>query len=290
MERLWIRFEPHWNAYRLLDSGDGEKLEQFGGYVLRRPEVTAIWPKQLAPSEWAAADASFFQQDARSGIWKQRRPIKEPWNMVYQLHNHKLTFQLYLTTFKHVGVFPEQASNWEFIAERVKQQQQPNVLNLFAYTGGASLAARASGADVTHVDSIKPTVTWANENMVASGLSNIRWMVEDALTFVKREVKRGKTYTGIIMDPPAWGSGGVKNQSKWKLEDQLNDLLENTAKILDPQGFIVLNTYSGLANSTLETLITSYFRFNTIATGDLILRSDTEQVLCTGSCLRGWTI
>lgn len=289
MERYWTRFDSHWQNYNLLDAGDGEKLERFGSVVLRRPEITAIWPKSLSESEWKKqSHASFVHRDSKSGIWQLSKDFKPNWQIGYNLNGQKLVFNLKLTAFKHVGVFPEQAANWEFIASQAQNKPKSKILNLFAYTGGASLAACASGADVTHVDSIRPVITWASENMESSKLKNIRWTVEDALTFVKRESKRGNLYDGIIMDPPSYGNGGGKNPTKWKLEDQLNELLSEAAKILTPQGFLVLNTYSGLSNSTLETLITIWFRFEKVAVGDLVLHSDTHQVLSTGSCLRGW--
>lgn len=291
MERYWIRFNSIWQNYSLIDAGDGEKLERFGTVVLRRPEITAIWPKSLSESDWRKeSHATFIHRDSKSGVWSASKDFKPNWQMSYTLNNQKLVFNLKLTTFKHVGVFPEQASNWEFIAEKLKDKPKAKVLNLFAYTGGASLAARASGADVTHVDSIRQVITWASENMESSKLGNIRWTVEDALTFVKREAKRGNQYDAIIMDPPSYGNGGGKNPTKWKLEDQLNELLSETSKILAPKGFLVLNTYSGLSNSTLETLITIWFKFENIAVGDLVLQSDTHQVLSTGSCLRAWSL
>ncbi|MBI1267607.1 MAG: oxidoreductase [Cryomorphaceae bacterium] len=289
MERYWSRFESRWQNYNLIDAGDGEKLERFGSVVVRRPEVTAIWPKSLSENDWRKeSHATFVYRDSKSGIWQTAKDFKPNWQITYPLNGQKLAFNLKLTAFKHVGVFPEQAANWEFIASQVQNKPKSKILNLFAYTGGASLAACASGADVTHVDSIRPIVNWASENMESSKLKNIRWTVEDALTFVKREAKRGNLYDGIIMDPPSYGNGGGKNPTKWKLEDQLNELLSEASKILSPQGFLVLNTYSGLSNSTLETLITIWFRFENVAVGDLVLHSDTKHVLSTGSCLRGW--
>jgi 23S rRNA (cytosine1962-C5)-methyltransferase len=289
MERYWSRFDSRWQNYNLIDAGDGEKLERFGSVVVRRPEITAIWPKSLSENDWRKeSHATFVHRDSKSGIWQTSKDFKPNWQLAYTLNGQKLVFNLKLTAFKHVGVFPEQAANWEFIAAQIQNKPKAKILNLFAYTGGASLAACASGADVTHVDSIRPVVNWASENMESSKLKNIRWTVEDALTFVKREAKRGNLYDGIIMDPPSYGNGGGKNPTKWKLEDQLNDLLSEASKILSPQGFLVLNTYSGLSNSTLETLITIWFRFEKVAVGDLVLHSDTHQVLSTGSCLRGW--
>ena len=291
MESLWQRFEPSgWEDYELIDSGDGEKLERFGEVTVIRPEVTAIWPKRLLSRDWKKlADAKFVQDGPRSGRWEKFKPLPSAWKVQCPMPGGKITFNLKFTRFKHLGVFPEQAANWSFIQDQIRQQQGPvKVLNLFAYTGGASLAAKAAGAEVTHVDSIRQVVDWTRENMESSGLDGIRWVVEDALRFVEREAKRGNKYHGVIMDPPSWGIAPGKKQKKWKLEDQLCDLLQKTSLLLEDSFFLVLNTYSGLPNSTLETLITTWFRPEIVATGDLILRSEQGQLLTTGSCLRCW--
>ena len=170
-----------------------------------------------------------------------------------------IKFRLGLTSFKHVGVFPEQAVNWDFIFESVEQLKtvginQPKILNLFAYTGGASLAAKAAGADVTHLDSIKQVVSWSKENMELSGLKDIRWLVEDAMTYVKRELKRGKKYHGIILDPPAYGHG--PNGESWQLEDNITEMMQMVAQLLEEQHFLVLNTYSlGFSSLILQNFI-----------------------------------
>jgi 23S rRNA (cytosine1962-C5)-methyltransferase len=190
-----------------------------------------------------------------------------------------------LTSFKHVGVFPEQAVNWDYISKNIKKfkTEQPKVLNLFAYTGGASLIAKAAGADTTHVDSIKQVVTWGNENMELSGLKDIRWVVEDALKFVKREVKRGKTYNGIILDPPAYGHG--PNGEKWKLEDSLNEMMQDVVKLLDPEEhFLILNTYSlGFSSVIVQNLIQSaYPKVQNLEIGELYLQATAGSKLPLG--------
>lgn len=241
---------PVWEDYELVDSGDFEKLERFGRYLLRRPEPQAIWRKSLSDDEWQRmADGSFRREgrDEERGGWSLRRGMVEQWRISYPLGNHHLVMRLGLTSFKHVGLFPEQADNWEFIYKQVNELgkrlgRAPRVLNLFAYTGGASLAAAAAGADVTHVDSVRQVVTWARENMEQSGLSGIRWVVEDALKFVRREVKRGHYYDGIILDPPAYGRG--PDGEKWVLEQNIAEMLECCARLLAPNGFVVLNLYS----------------------------------------------
>ena len=173
--------------------------------------------------------------------------MPDRWTIEYNYKQMHLKMRLALTSFKHVGIFPEQAANWNFIYDRIEAQKAqgvaPKVLNLFAYTGGATLAARAAGADVTHVDSVKQVVTWSRENMEQSGLDGVRWIVEDALKFVRREVRRGNRYDGIILDPPAYGRGA--NGEKWVLEENICEMLECCAALLDPQhGFLVLNLYS----------------------------------------------
>lgn len=256
-------FTPeHWKSYELLDCGDLEKLEKFGDIVLRRPEPQALWKKQWTEQEWnKRADVKFVQKGSHSGEWKKNRAVADKWNIEYRNEALKIKFNLSLTSFKHVGIFPEQALNWDFIYNSVKKitTPQPRVLNLFAYTGGASLAAKAAGADVTHVDSIKQVINWSRENMESSNLADIRWVVEDALKFVKREVKRGKKYNGIILDPPAYGIGA--NGERWKLEDSISEILNDISQLLDEQHFLVLNVYSlGLSPLILENLIHTNFK------------------------------
>ena len=200
--------------YELIDCGDFEKLERFGKYITIRPEPQALWDKKLSEREWEkAAYVKFISKNSSSGTWKKLKEMPDRWNIEYAVGSKpssvNLKFRLALTAFKHVGIFPEQAVNWDYIFESVNtmKAETPRVLNLFAYTGAASLAAKAAGADVTHLDSVKQVVTWSRENMELSNLSDIRWVVEDAMTFVKREVKRGKKYNGIILDPPAYGHG-----------------------------------------------------------------------------------
>lgn len=255
-------FTPlHWKEYELIDAGDGEKLERFGAIVTRRPEPQALWQKIYTEKDWQKlADVTFEQKGSHSGSWKKHKPISDKWNLHYQ--KLKITFNLSLTSFKHVGIFPEQALNWDYITHNtslMRLDEPPKVLNLFAYTGGASLAAKAAGADVTHVDSIKQVISWSRENMESSGLTDIRWVVEDALKFVKREVKRGKRYNGIILDPPAYGIGA--NGERWKLDENINEILQEIAQLLDPKNnFLVLNMYSlGMSALIVENLVRGNF-------------------------------
>ncbi len=251
----------NWKDYELIDCGDFEKLERFGEWILIRPEPQAVWPKALSESEWSKRHHIRFKgRSATSGDWIRKNPsIPDRWNIQYRNEEINIRFRLGLTSFKHVGLFPEQAVNWDYISSTVRsfKNPKPKVLNLFAYTGGASLAARAAGADTTHVDSIKQVVTWANENQELSGLRDIRWVVEDALKFVKRELKRGNKYQGIILDPPAYGHG--PKGEKWKLEDHITEMMRDVVQLLDPQEhFLILNTYSlGFSSVIVENLIRS---------------------------------
>lgn len=277
----------HWKDYELIDCGDFEKLERFGNLTLIRPEPQAVWSKQLPESEWQKRhDIRFKGRSATSGEWV-RKNTKAPdrWHITYKNTDIEIKFRLGLTSFKHVGIFPEQAVNWDYISETIKKfsTPQPKVLNLFAYTGGASLAARAAGADITHVDSIKQVVTWANENQEISGLKDIRWVVEDALKFVKREIKRGRKYNGIILDPPAYGHG--PNGEKWKLEDHILEMMKDVANLLDEEEhFMILNTYSlGFSSVIVENLIKDVIKKpSNLETGELYLQATAGSKLPLG--------
>ncbi len=296
----------YWKDYQLLDSGRGEKLERFGPSVLRRPEPKALWDPSMPDAEWKKrAHVSFvpgagFGKAGKedSGTWNRLRKMDDQWFITYKgaadaetgaNSDLDLSLRLGLTAFKHVGVFPEQAPNWEFIFRETSRLvrinaanglDRPKVLNLFAYTGGASLAAKAAGADVTHLDSVRQVVTWARENMDRSGLDGIRWVVEDALKFARREARRGNLYQGIILDPPAYGHG--PDGEKWKLDELLFDLLKNVAQILAPRdSFLVLNLYSNGYSATLgETVCREAFKtFRELESGELALRDDFGKVL-----------
>lgn len=246
-----------WDDYELIDSGNFEKLERFGEYITIRPETQAIWDRSLSEAEWLKrAHVKYIGMGANNGRWEQLRKMPSRWQVRYNKGLLDLTFNLELTKFKHVGIFPEQAVNWDYLSGRLGRMktETPRFLNLFAYTGGASLAARASGADVVHVDSIKQVVSWSRTNMESSKLVDIRWVVEDALKFAEREAKRGNTYNGIILDPPAFGHG-PKGES-WKLEKQINHLLKTVFSLLDrEESFLILNTYSlGFSSLLIDNL------------------------------------
>ena len=257
---------PDFGDYELIDTGDFEKLERFGRYVTRRPEPQAIWRRTLPEEEWRRTADAAFLRDARSderGEWRLAPKTPDRWTVEYAYREMRLRMRLGLTSFKHVGIFPEQAANWNFIYDECRalggDSGGAKVLNLFAYTGGATLAARAAGAEVTHVDSVKQVVTWARENMELSGLEGVRWIVEDALKFVRREVRRGSLYRGIILDPPAYGRGA--DGERWILEDNIGEMLECCAQLLEPRGaFLVLNLYSmGLSSTLARTAVRQAF-------------------------------
>lgn len=277
----------HWKDYELIDCGDFEKLERFGNVILIRPEPQAVWGKALPESEWQKLHHIKFKgRSATAGDWVKKN-IKTPdrWHIEYKNDDVAIKFRLALTSFKHVGIFPEQAVNWDYISENVRRFKTPSpkVLNLFAYTGGASLIAAAAGAETTHVDSIKQVVTWANENQELSALKDIRWVVEDALKFVKRELKRGKKYNGIILDPPAYGHG--PNGEKWKLEDHISEMMRDVVQLLDPdEHFLILNTYSlGFSSIIVENLIKSaYPQAQNLQTGELYLQATAGPKLPLG--------
>jgi 23S rRNA (cytosine1962-C5)-methyltransferase len=292
-------FPAHFSEYELIDSGGFEKLERFGQYITIRPEPQAVWNKNLSEEEWKQqAHVKFVPVSSSNGKWEFLKKMPENWEIVYHpqtaensLHPLNLTFNLALTKFKHVGIFPEQSVNWDFIYSKlqtIKQQvEKPKVLNLFAYTGGSSLAACAGGAETYHVDSIKQVVSWANRNMESSGLKDIRWVVEDAVKFVKREVKRGKIYQGIILDPPAYGHG--TDGEKWKLEDQINEMIFDVLSLLDKEHhFFILNTYSlGFSSLIIENLMLDNlkkFDFKNVqpSFGELYIPSSTKQKLPLG--------
>ncbi len=281
--------------YQLLDSGDFEKLERFGKWVLRRPEPQAVWSKSMSEQEWEIqSHATFIRKnnearDGDSGNWTVKRGMPDRWHVNYVHGPLKFKMRLALTAFKHVGLFPEQSDNWDFIAKKIKDlnlSEKPKVLNLFAYTGGASVAACQAGADVTHVDSVKQVVSWSRENMEESGLDGIRWVVEDAFKFVQREVRRGKKYDGIILDPPAYGRG--PDGEKWVLERQINELLAMCSEILTPTGFFVINLYSlGFSTLITQNLIAQHFPTrNEIESGELYLEDQFKKKLPLGTFLR----
>ena len=279
-----------WKEYQLLDSGDQEKLERFGKYILRRPEPQAVWSKSLSAKDWASqAHAHFIQKGSHSGQWDRKKNMPDQWIINNQNKGMKIRFRLGMTAFKHVGIFPEQAVNWNYIYDSLKKHPGAKTLNLFAYTGGASLAAKAAGADVIHCDSIRSVINWAKANMEASKLSDIRWLIEDAYKFVAREARRENTYHAIMLDPPAWGHG--PKGEKWKLEDMINDLTKEIKSIMHPDPLLLIfNSYSlGFSPLVLENLVLTHFSkkiSGKLQTGELCLPEPSGRRLPMGIVTR----
>lgn len=285
MNANFINPSSLWDDYELIDCGGFEKLERFGKYVVARPEPQALWNKSLSDMEWEdMADAYFRRTKSDNfdrGEWLLRKSTPQSWMVKYNCDGKNLNMRLALTSFKHLGLFPEQAANWNFIVNSIKELDNPTVLNLFAYTGGATLAAAAAGANVTHVDSVKQVVSWSKENMEASGLDGIRWIVDDARKFVAREVKRGKKYNGIILDPPAYGRG--PEGEKWVLEEDIYTLLTDCSKLLDDHGFVVLNLYSmGLSALLAKGLLSQIFGVTDVDFGELYFNDRYNKTLPLG--------
>ena len=242
-----------WKDYRVLDTGGGMKLESWAGITLARPDPQVIWEKQR-PELWKKAAASYARSHTGGGHWDFFRELPERWTVSYG----DLSFYVRPTGFKHTGLFPEQSANWDFMAEKIRRAgREPRVLNLFAYTGGATLACAAAGASVTHVDAAKSMVAWAKENAALSGLSDrpIRYIVDDCMKFVQREQRRGKTYDAILMDPPSYGRG--PGGEVWKLEEQIYPLVEQCAALLsDKPLFFIINAYTaGLSPSVMRYIL-----------------------------------
>ena len=256
------------NEYSLLDSGLGMKLERFGAFVLSRPDPQAIWNKSLSEEEWGKADAVFGTK------WEKKNDIPE--SQVVEVGGFK--FKLSLNTFKHTGIFPEQEENWKWIEEKVKEPNKLRVLNLFGYTGGATLALAKAGTnvEVTHVDSSKQSVSRAKENLELSGLgsASVRWIVEDVRSFVKKEIRRGAKYDGLVLDPPSFGRG-AKNEV-WKFEEDIVPLLLDCRKIMeDSPSFILFNGYaSGFTALSYAQILSSIFDMNVgdIEKGELCIK------------------
>lgn len=247
---LKLETSPNWEDYALLDSGDGKTLERFGPYLLIRPRPQAIWSPGLPASEWKSAHALLIEEQQEfGGKWKLLREMERAWPMRYR----DLRFQAQLSSSRHVGVFPEQASHWDFLQERIRRTRKPfKMLNLFGYSGLATLAGAAAGAEVTHVDASKHALNWASYNLKLSGLSDcpVRWIAEDALKFVQREARRGNVYHGLVMDPPKFGRGS--NGEVWDFFKRMPDLIEGARQILAPDAdFVILTAYAITASAVI---------------------------------------
>ena len=250
---MWIA--NNWKDYEVIDTSDGEKLERWGDYILVRPDPQVIWHTPKKDKRWNKLNGHYYRSKKGGGQW-DFFDLPEQWSINYK----ELTFNLKPFSFKHTGLFPEQATNWDWCSEKIKNAGRPiKVLNLFAYTGGATLAAANAGASVTHVDASKGMVTWANENAVSSGLKDapIRWLVDDCTKFVKREIRRGNKYDAIIMDPPSYGRG--PGGEIWKIEDSIYDFVKLCTEVLsDDPLFYLINSYTtGLAPSVLTYMLST---------------------------------
>ena len=284
----------NWKEYELIDSGNKEKIERFGIFTVIRPEPQALWKRKMTEEKWyELADAKFIRNIntknnyENEGGWTFYTKKKNEWLLPYNYKNLSLTFKLKFTNFGHVGIFPEQAENWNFLYDTIITHKFQNILNLFAYTGGASLSALSAGASVTHLDSVNTIKEWAIENKNLSHLpNNIRWIVDDALKFVKKEIKRGKKYDGIILDPPAYGRG--TNGEKWILEEHLCELLTLCHQLLQKnKNFLLLNMYSvGLSPTVGNTLVESIYHSDNIEYGELSIVSHTKQEIPFGTFTR----
>jgi len=252
---MWI--SDKWRDYELIDCSGGDRLENWGGHILLRPDPQAIWKTDRRDRRWRTPDAVYARSSSGGGRW-EKRDVPECWRISYG----ELTFNIKPMNFKHTGVFPEQAANWDFAMDTIRHAGRPiNVLNLFAYTGGATIACAAAGASVCHVDAAKGMVSWARENAKASGLENapIRWIVDDCSKFVEREIRRGRKYDALIMDPPSYGRG--PSGEVWRLEDNLWDFVSLCSGVLsDDPLFVIINSYTtGLSPSVLTYMSESIF-------------------------------
>ena len=280
--------------YELLDSGNGAKLERYGGVVFSRPDPECLWQKNLSKDEWANADALFVRKGTHTE-WKLKKNVPEKWNIVLG----DLTFVIRPTSFKHTGLFPEQKANWEWmenvIINEIKKGQRKNkikVLNLFGYTGGATLACAKAGTEVCHVDGSKVAVAWARENAELSGLQDmpIRWIVEDVVKFLKREVKRGNKYDAIIMDPPAFGHG--PKDELWKIEEHFLELIKLCQQVLSDQPFFILiNGYTaGYSPIVYENILKDMMKDHQgkIEIGELVIKESNSQRLLPSGIFARW--
>lgn len=264
-----INVSKDWKDYKCIATGDGEKIEKWGDVVLRRPDPQIIWEKSINDI-WNNWDGFYHRSNKGGGSWEFRRKLDNYWTVNYK----NLTFKVSPTNFKHTGIFPEQACNWDYVMDKIKafEGNEFRLLNLFAYTGCATMAASSAGAtEVVHVDASRGMVDWAKENMKLCGLENnkIRFIVDDVIKFLEREKRRGRTYHGIIMDPPSYGRG--PNGEVWRLEDNLKDLLIKAKDVLDDDfSFLLINSYTtGVSPTSLNNILSLTFNGSKIDTGEI---------------------
>jgi len=275
-----LKVSDEWEDYKILDAGNGEKIEIWKNIILRRPDPQAIWPAKDNNS--IKIDAHYIRSSKGGGYWDFNSKLKDSWKIKYK----ELTFKVSPTNFKHTGLFPEQATNWDYMIEKIKKSgRRINVLNLFAYTGGATMACSYAGADVVHVDAAKGMIEWAKENMILSNLQDnkIRFIVDDCLKFVRREARRGNKYDAIIMDPPSYGRG--PNGEVWKFEQNIYNLIQECMEILsDEPLFFTINSYTtGISNivlnNILKTTMLKKYAKGRVETGEVGLKVEKDNLI-----------
>lgn len=249
-----MRLANEWKDYEIIDMADGKKLERWGNYILDRPDPQIVWKEKFFPFKWKSTDAIYYRSKKGGGHWENVTDVPTSWQIKYK----DLTFNIKQMGFKHTGLFPEQAVNWDYMIDKIKKcNRKIKVLNLFAYTGGATVACAYAGADVVHVDSSKGMVAWAKENIASSNLTDryVRFIVDDVIKFVQREIRRGNKYDAIVMDPPSFGRGA--NGEVWNIEDSLYDLIKLCEQVLsDNPLFFLINSYTtGMSSKVLENLL-----------------------------------
>ena len=252
--RLIMNIANEWKDYKILDMADGQKLEKWGNIISSRPDPQIIWKEKTFPSKWKEANATYHRSKTGGGSWEYHKKLPEQWQIKYK----DLTFNIKPMNFKHTGLFPEQAVNWDWMISKIKNSNREiKVLNLFAYTGGATVACASAGASVCHVDSSKGMVTWAKENITSSGLADkpVRYIIDDVVKFVNREIRRENKYDAIIMDPPSYGRGA--NGEVWQFENNIYDLVELCSNVLsDNPLFFLINSYTtGISSKVLENIL-----------------------------------
>lgn len=284
MQNFSIITPEGWSDYKLLDSGDGERLEQFGDFTIARPDPQILWSKSLSESEWRKADAVFERTFEDKGNWKVFKRLPEEW----EVHWRDLTLMARLSPFKHTGIFPEQSAHWawfrELLENRMKEQNsdnRPHVLNLFAYTGGASIVAAKTGAKVTHVDASRASIGWAKKNQAASGLDerSIRWILDDVVTFMEREARRGSKYDAIIMDPPVYGHG--PSGERWDFKKSFPVLLDLCHQVLAEKPlFMLINAYAVSTSAiTIGNVLSEVMqdKAGEVSVGELAIRQEAAK-------------